>query len=535
MALAGASSGGGLGHARGERSGFKRYYETLRERLWLIAACTVVTLAAAAVYVSVAPRSYTAEAELLINPASSSNTILFNLPVLHTSGDPTRDVLTAASLVTTPQVADAVIRALNLRTTPSDLLAKIQATPVGQSNIVAVQAVASSPQQAQRLGNAFTSETIAVRTAALHAALAQLIPPLRAQVATLPVNQRNGSGSLGDQLSQLEQLQSGSDPTLGIAAPAELPTGPTSPRTKLSLAAGLFAGLLIGIGAAFALSALDPRLRREEQLRELLAGVPVLTRIPRVSPKPKARPLLPEELSFGAQEGYRTLRTTLATRAGSEPQAYLVTGCGPSEGKTTSAIGLAVALAQGGGRVILIEADLRRPTIASALGLKLHYGTEQVLIGEVDLANALTTVTFDGKPLRILAAHRSGVELADRLSFAVARQLIATAKEDADFVVIDSPPLTAVIDALPLAQLADEVLIVVRLGQSRLTKLSDLEELLSHQAAHPTGIVLVGASAATGYASDYYLGPGDHEMAARDRRHVQQELPAAAPAPSRPT
>jgi Mrp family chromosome partitioning ATPase len=529
MALAGASAS----RARGERSGFKRYYETLRERVWVIVACTVVTIAAAAIYVSVAPRTYTAQAELLVNPAASSDTILFNLPVLHTSGDPTRDVLTAASLVTTPQVADAAIKALNLHTTPSALLAKIQATPVGQSNIVAVQAVASSPQQAQQLANAFTTQTIAVRTDTLHNALNQLIPPLKAQVAALPVNQRNGSGSLGDQLTQLEQLQSGSDPTLGIAAPAQLPSGPTSPRTKLSLAAGLFGGLLIGVGAAFALSALDPRIRREEQLRELFVGVPVLARIPRIK-KPKARPLTPDELPVGAQEGDRALRTTLASRAGSEPQAFLVTGCGPSEGKTTSAIGLAVALAQGGARVVLIEADLRRPTISSALGLKLHYGTEQVLIGEVEFADALTTVTFDGRSLQVLAAHRSGVELADRLSFAVARQLIATAKETADFVVIDSPPLTAVIDALPLAQLADEVLIVVRLGQSRLTKLSHLEELLSHQGVHPSGLVLVGASASMGYGYDYYLGPGD-EAAGPERGPIQQELPERVPARSRPT
>ena len=136
----------------GDRAGFRRYWTTLRERWWLVLLCTVVTLVAAAIYVAVAPRTYTGEAELLVNAAPPENTILFDLPVLHQSGDPTQDVLTGANLVTTPQVAELpVIANLHLRTTTSDLLKNVSATPVGQSNIVAVQAQASSPHQAERI------------------------------------------------------------------------------------------------------------------------------------------------------------------------------------------------------------------------------------------------------------------------------------------------------------------------------------------------------------------------------------------------
>ncbi len=513
-----------------DRSGFRSYIATLRERWWVVLLCTVVTLVAAATYVAAAPRSYTAEAELLINAAPPENTILFDLPVLHQSGDPTQDVLTGANLVTTPQVANAVIDSLHLRTTTNDLLAKVSATPVGQSNIVAVQAAASSPEQAQRIANSFMSNTIAVRSAAMHAAVALAIPPLKAQVAALPPSQRNGPGSLGDELSQLQTLQYSPDPTLGVAAAAQRPTSPTTPRTKLSLAAGLLGGLLIGIGAAFAFSALDPRVQREEQLRELFGRVPVLTRIPRVGHNRWPGPLVPDQLSLPAVESYRTLRTTLSTRAGGEPRAYLLTGCGPSEGKTTSAMALSAALAQVGARVILIEADLRRPKIASALGLALSYGSEQVLTGEVELADALGTVSIDGAELRVAAAHRSGAKLADRLSLAIARELIESAKELADFVVIDAPPLTAVIDALPLAQLADEVLVVVRLGQTRLAKLANLDDLLSHQGARPTGLVLVGGSDRGEYG--YYSEAADGGRGNGGSRSLMPDLPE--PARTRP-
>ena len=106
---------------------------------------------------ALAPKSYTAEAQLLINPASQNDTVLFSLPVLHASGDPTQDVLTASALVTTSQVASSVITRLNLHTTPSALLGKIQANPLAQSNIIAVQATAPTAARAQQLANAFAA------------------------------------------------------------------------------------------------------------------------------------------------------------------------------------------------------------------------------------------------------------------------------------------------------------------------------------------------------------------------------------------
>lgn len=463
----------------------------LRERLWVIAACTVLVLAAAVVYVEVAPRTYQATAEMEVQAASANSEVLSALPVLHQTGDPTEDVLTGASLVTTQPVAAAVVRSLNLKMSPDQALGDISASPIGQAGLVAVQATASSPQLAQRLANGFVEQTIALSTARMHAAIAQAIPTLQSQLQSVPVGQRYGAGSLGQQLQELIQLQHQNDPTLVEAAPASLPTAPSSPRTKLSLVAGLIAGLLVGIGAAFLFHALDPRLRREEQLRDRF-GLPVLARIPREPRGNRPRPLLPSELSAAGHEGYRTLRTILAARArGSESRVVLVTGSAPAEGKSTTSMGLAAALAQSGARVILMEADLRKPTFAQSFNLADFHGVERVLLGRAELGKAVVPVRIDGAPVRVLAAHPTTGE-AVGISFALVRKLVNDARAVADFVVIDSAPLTTVIDALPFAQAADDVVIVARLEQTRLNKLDELDDLLSRHGIATTGVVLIG-------------------------------------------
>jgi Mrp family chromosome partitioning ATPase len=497
----------------------RRYLRTLWEHAWLIGLSVVVCVGATALYVATAPRKYHATADMLISPVPANTTTLIGLPVLFSSGDPTRDVLTASSLITTPQVAVVAASSLHDGMSPEALLGSVTATPVGQSNLVAVTASASSALRAQQIANAFPRAVISTRAASLHKAIDAIIPSLQAQAAKLPRNLQGQPGTVSDQLSQLETLSNSPDPTMTLAAPAVLSTAPYTPKVKLSLAAGLFGGLILGIGLAFAYQALDPRLRREEELRELFR-VPILAQIPRERRRRKARrPMLPAELSFGALEGYRTLRTMLASRARGRSRAYLMTGSSPAEGKTTSAIGLAAALAHGGSRVILLEADLRRPTIAQTLDLYVEYGTEDVIAGRVKLANALTVAEFDGWALRVLAVRRPGAAHADKLTPSVARRLISDALAQADFVVIDSPPLTDVSDALPLAALADEVLVVARMGVSKLTKLARLHDMLASQGTNVSGLVLVGESGPrTGYYYSTAVDSGENgEVASMSR------------------
>ena len=269
--------------------------------------------------------------------------------------------------------------------------------------------------------------------------------------------------------------------------------------------AGVIAGLVLGIGLAFAAHALDPRLRRTEQLRELL-GVAVLARILPERSRSEL-PLLPGEISVSSQEGYRTLRTMLSVRRGARSPVYMVTGSGPGEGKTTTAIGLAWSLAHTGASVILIEADVRRPTFATTFDLQYLFGIDEVLNGEVPLASALAPVLVDDAGIRVLAARHSGFELSDGLSHDVAVRLLEDAKALADYVVIDSPPLTVVSDALPFATLADEVIVVARRGVSRLKALVQLDDMLRQHGVRPSGVVVVADSDASG--AGYYRGYGN--------------------------
>ncbi len=514
---------GGFGYAgdgsRGaaQEQSLVRYYRVLRERFWLVLLCAVLGLAGAAIYVKAAPRTYQATAEMTVQAAAPTTGVLSSLPVLHQTGDPTEDVLTGASLVTTSGVADAVSAALakqGVKVSPGAALGAISASPIGQAGLVAVQASASSPHRAKQLADEFVTQTIATTTATMHAAISSELPTLQAQLAGVPAAQRFGPGSLGEQLDQLEQLQHQNNPTLGTAATAPLPISPSSPKTKLTLLAGLLGGILVGVAAAFMLHALDPRLRNEEQVRKLL-DLPILTRIPRERYRGRTLPLLPSDMSLAAQEGFRTLRVALTAR-GQDSGSCLVTGSSPAEGKSTTAISLALALAHGGNRTILIEADVRKPSFAKTFGLENFYGVEDVLIGKVELAQALESVRIENTSIRVLAAHQSGMKLADRMSFAVVRKLLDDAKAQADYVVIDSPPLTEVIDALPFAKVADEVLIVARLDYSRIGRLQALDELLAQHGATAAGMVLVGGTK----RQHYYYAESDLDEAGEKPERV---------------
>jgi receptor protein-tyrosine kinase len=492
-------------------SGFERYLHTLRERLPLIVAVTLATTIVAALYLVVAEDRYSAEADLLVAPAAQDDTALTGLPVIHESSDPTRDVETASQLVESRDVAVRVKRRFSLDESVGELLDAVSAEPVAQSNIVSVRAEAASPTLARDLANGFATEAVAERSQELRREIDRVLPRLREQIAAADAQDQD-TQELTTQVVRLESLRQTGDPTLRLETRANAPASPFAPRPALTLAAGFLAGLILGVGGAFAMNALDPRLRREEQLRELYS-LPILARVPKekrartfslgerrwgFGPTEKHRRALPPgELSPTTLESFRTLRTMLTARRGGESgsRSILVTGPSPYDGKTTTAINLASSLALAGNQVILVEADFRRPTVGEALGLQAPIGIGDVLLGNEEIESALVPAPPFDYNLSVLLVDRANDWLAEVLSLPAAEALLDEAKRLADYVVLDSPPLTKVIDAMPLARQADDVVLVVRLGSSRLAQLARLGDLLDQNGIRPAGFVVVGGAA----------------------------------------
>lgn len=484
------------------------YVQVIREHWRLIVACVLVATVAAGIYAKVAPRSWQAESQLLITPVNGEPSLI-GLSLITNSASPTGDVSTAASFVTTPEVGTLVAGSVG-HTTAKAMLGAVSAAPVASSNVISITAKASSPARAQAIANGFAIATVRNRTQMLHKQLEKIIPALQTRVEALPPAQRTGVGSLGERLASLQTLLAGSDPTVSVESLAPLPTSPSSPKTKLDIAAGLLVGLIIGLGAAFIREGLDPRVRREEQLRGIIR-LPVLARIPHErsrSSHSHSIPLRPSDLSPAAQEAYRMLRVALGVRASfSGSRSVMVTGSMHSEGKSTTALNLALTLAAGGRQVILVEADLQRPSLGAALGVDTSQGVAEVLMGDISLEDALVSLDGTGEDLKVLLAGRSYGSLVDGLLTAAGR-LVEPAKELADYVIFDTPPVTDVSDILPLSQYVDDVLIVSRLGHSRVDKLVNLGEVLSRQGVSPTGLVIVDDDLNQG--SGYYYAQAPH-------------------------
>ena len=473
-----------------DESSLRRLGRILRPRLWIAIATTVLAVAAAIFYVSTAPKVYEAHVDMLVTPLSRDDQIL-GLGLIHESVDPTRDVETVSRLAASTLVAGRVKRALDLPEDPETILRRVTIEPVAQSNLVTITAKGGTPREAAALANGFSREFLRARTEQLHESLDAAIPRVEARIKALDPASADAS-ELPGQLARMRLLRESPDPTLRTESDALLPRHPVSPRPIPSVMAALFGGAIIGVLAILALQLLDQRVRSEDQLRERFR-LPILARIPRERGTGRL-PLVPRELSLSALDAYARLHASVLGLSGPDQSGkiVMVTGASPGDGKSTTAINLAMALAEFDRRVILVDGDSRRPTLHAAL--ELPSGAEPPTSSRATSAVERALVPVRGEErVRVLAADAAARLLRvfpnDGLEGAVRE-----ASDLCDFVIVDLPPLNAVPMLLPLVSVADDLLLVVRLGRTSMRDLNDLSEVLSQQNVAPSGIVLVGTS-----------------------------------------
>ncbi|HEX6504187.1 MAG TPA: polysaccharide biosynthesis tyrosine autokinase [Terriglobales bacterium] len=295
---------------------------------------------------------------------------------------------------------------------------------------------------------------------------------------------------------------------------ARIPMSPSEPNIPRNLGFALLLGLTSGIGLAFLLENLDNSVRTPEQA-QMISALPPLGMIPLGSKRTdesKSRLALAssrEAVELVTQsrpqsqmaESYRALRTSLLLSSlGSPPKVILVTSAMPQEGKTTTSINTAVVLAQKGVRVLLIDADLRRPGIHKALGMGPRSGLSNVLTGSADIQNAITRWPMVPS-LSILPAGTPPPNPAELLASANTRDLIDGLRRDFDHIVIDTPPTLSVTDAVVLSTRADAVVLVIRSGKTTKQALRRARELLFRVNARVTGVLL---NAVDLNSPDYY-------------------------------
>lgn len=515
-----------------DADGGVRYLHALREHWLLIAAIVVLAVGAAAAYSLTAEKRFEADAELLITPVASDDPTFLGFGLLREGDSQSRAVITAARLVTTPAVGEVVAQRLGGSRTA--LLDAVQVTPVSQANIVSVVGSASSAERAAAIANAFATAAIERQSSRFQTELTSTIERLRAQINAFPPERRNDpqAVAIAQRLGNLLGLTGTPDPTIRILSEAVPPQRAVWPRPVLSIGVALIASLLLAVGLALALSLVNPRINREDELL-LDQRLPILTRVPRMK-RSVIRGYLTgrEPLPGNVREAYRTLRATVmaGAREGAGPRIVLVTSASPGEGKTMTSVNLAMSLATGGQRVILVDGDLRRPMVATVFNASAPIGVAQVLLEEASPEEALVPAPGHGPELRLLLASPEHAQLVDLLEPRRVGRLLEHLTLLADIVVVDSPPITEVADALALADDADVVLVAVRLGRTRRDRLTELRRMLSQRGIRPAGFVVTTKKPPRG--GGYYYGSDGGGAQLESRPSAGQSAQPAPPAPA---
>jgi len=316
-------------------------------------------------------------------------------------------------------------------------------------------------------------------------------------------------------LKEVGVAEGASTNNISVVDPAVVPFSKHKPNTKLNLALGLALGLFIGFVIAFILEFMDDRIRTVEELEQLL-DIPVLGIVPFFRRKDKSQALLtvldPQSLTA---EAFRSMRTNLlfSTREGA-PKIMHITSAKPNEGKTSAAVNLAGTFSQSGKTVLLIDADLRKPDIHRRLDLDGTVGLSNYLIGQTDDDAAIIQAT-SVSGLFAMPAGPVSPNPVELLSSERMLELLRITSEKYDYIIIDSPPVMGLADALVLSNRASATIFLAASNQSKRPQLLDALNRLTQAHGNVIGSILSKAKNVRGSYSNfeyYYYYQGDKKL-----------------------
>lgn len=416
----------------------------LRRRWWVMAVGLVIGSIGGVFLTQSTPETYRASSRLFVSiPAAASVQEAVQGVQLST-----QLLSSYAKVVTGDDTLRIIARSIDNKLTPGAIRGRISAEPVPQTLLIDVRAVDQDPQTAAVLANA-AADALTTVIGDIEATSTKAI---RASVITR----------------------------------AGIPGTPIAPNPKRDMTVGAMLGLGLGAAAAFIIDALDRTIRTATIASEVY-GAPFLGAIPRQR-RLSSHPLAAQNPSSTLGEAYRVLRTAIRFRDITNPmRSVLVTSAAAGDGKSTVAANLAIAMAQDGAKVILIDADLRRTRLNSMFDLPESAGLSDVLLGKAKLRDALVPWS---RGLRILEIGAPGLNPSEALGSQAMVDLLNEAKTMCDIVLVDAPPVLPVTDPTVLAALVDATVVVCRWGRTTLQAADATRQTLENVGANVIGVVL---------------------------------------------
>jgi capsular exopolysaccharide synthesis family protein len=499
----------------GERDG-TWLLAALRRRWWVIVLVAAISAAAAHVLSGQQQKKYSATSALLFQSTALDQELLAKQII--TNVDPARQAATNQSLVELSSVSKLVASQLHI---PSSLVSsEVSFGSDATSDVLPITVTDPSPTLATAIANSYAQQYIQFRKTAAEAQLTTSEALITAKLAALPPSQQNTQvgQALTTDRNELDLLKSSQTGDAQVVETAAVPNSPSFPNTSRDTTLGLLLGLLLGCALVTVLDRRDRRIKTPAEVEQLY-GVPVIGTVPQSATLRKGRIGTAHE-----EEAFLMIRAQLRYfDVDRHLKRVMVTSAESGEGKSLISLNLARAAARTDDRrALLIEADLRRPSLHRMIGRESGAGLAELLSHAQDLESGLRelVVTPDDmeetdRPLRldILLAGSAPPNPVELLESQRMIQLLEQADTMYDVVIIDTPPIGVISDAIPLVHQVDGLLVITRMLYSRRDPATRLMKRLEGLNAHILGVVINSfqrtADASYGYYGNYPATRGE--------------------------